>query len=95
MSEVKTKSVETTAAKTVAKKTLTFGLHPKQHKVTVVMTDGTKFEILTTWGKEGDSLRLDVDPKNHPAWQEKAQGFVNVNNERVAKFKKKFGDFKL
>jgi large subunit ribosomal protein L31 len=78
-----------------AKKAQIFGHHPNQHKVTVVMTDGTKFEIMTTWGKEGDVLKLDVDPKNHPAWQDKAQNFVNSNNERMAKFKQKFGDFKL
>lgn len=89
MSEAKTEK------KSGAKKVHVFGLHPKQHKVTVVMTDGTKFEIKTTWGKEGDTLRLDVDPKNHPAWQDKAQNFVNANNERMAKFKKKFGDFTL
>lgn len=69
------------------------GSHPNQHKVTVVMTDGTQFEILTTWGKEGDILRLDMDPRNHPAWQDKATTFVNANDERVAKFKKKFGNF--
>ena len=69
------------------------GFHPKQHTINVVMTNGEKFQILTTWGKEGDTLRLDVDPKNHPAWQEKGQSYVNVNDERVSKFKKKFGDF--
>jgi large subunit ribosomal protein L31 len=69
------------------------GVHPKQHELNVVMTDGTKFQILTTYGKEGDTLRLDVDPKNHPAWQEKGQNFVNANNERLTKFKNKFGDF--
>lgn len=74
-------------------KTQAAGVHPKQHNVNVVMTDGTKFQILTTWGKEGDTLRLDVDPKNHPAWQEKASSFVNANNERLTKFKNKFGDF--
>ncbi|MBM3579640.1 MAG: 50S ribosomal protein L31 [Alphaproteobacteria bacterium] len=98
MTETKaeTKAVKTTT-KTAsgAKKVTTFGVHPKQHKVNVVMTDGSKFEIQTTWGKEGETLRLDVDPKNHPAWQEKAQNFINANNERVTKFKKKFGDFKL
>lgn len=68
--------------------------HPKQHLVTVIMTDKkTQFEIMTTWGKEGETLRLDMDPKNHPAWQEKGQTFVNANDERVAKFKNKFGDF--
>lgn len=69
--------------------------HPKQHTINVVMTDGTKFQIKTTYGKDGDTLTLDVDTKNHPAWQDKAQSFVNVNDERVTKFKKKFGDFKL
>lgn len=88
MSEAKTVKKETGT-----KKTYVFGAHPEQHAVNVVMTDGTKFEILTTWGKAGDTLRLDVDPKNHPAWQDKATGFVNANNERMTKFKKKFGDF--
>ena len=71
------------------------GIEPKQHIVNVVMTDGTKFQIMTTWGKEGDTLKLDVDPKNHPAWQDSSKNFINVNNERVAKFKSKFGDFDL
>ncbi|MBU6338766.1 MAG: 50S ribosomal protein L31 [Rickettsiales bacterium] len=81
-------------AKTDAKAASNEGtVHPKQHVVNVVMTDKTKFQILTTWGKEGDTLTLDVDPKNHPAWQEKGQSFVNANDERVAKFKSKFGNF--
>ena len=45
-------------------KTAAAGIDPKQHVIDVVMTDGTKFQINTTWGKEGDVLRLDVDPKN-------------------------------
>ena len=32
------------------------------------MTDGTVFETRSTWGKEGDTLQLDIDPKVHPAW---------------------------
>ena len=43
-------------------------IHPDYHKITVVMTDGTSFETKSTWGKEGASLRLDIDPKTHPAW---------------------------
>ncbi len=74
-------------------KTSAAGIVPKQHLVNVIMTDGTKFEILTTWGKEGETLRLDVDSKNHPAWQEKGQNFINASNERVTKFKNKFGNF--
>lgn len=79
----------------VSTKAAISGVDPKQHLVNVVMTDGSKMEILTTWGKEGDTLTLDVDPKNHPAWQEKAQNFVNANDERLTKFKNKFGDFKF
>lgn len=79
-------------AKTSAKAALE-GFHPEQHLVNVVMTDGGKFTIQSTWGKEGDTLTLDVDPKNHPVWQEKGQSFINANNERVAKFKSKFGGF--
>ncbi len=77
------------------KKEIGIQTHPKLHNVEVVMTDGTKFMIQTTWGKDGDVLKLDVDPKNHQAWQQDGQKYVNANNERVNKFKEKFGDFKL
>ena len=95
MSEAKTQKSSSNTKTTGAKKATVFGFKPEQHEINVVMTDGTKFTIMTTWGKKGDVLKLDVDPKNHPAWQDKAQNFVNSNNERMAKFKKKFGDFQL
>lgn len=67
------------------------GVHPKQHLVNVVMTDKSTFQILTSWGKEGATLNLDSDPKNHPAWQDnKNQTFVSSNNERINRFKSKF-----
>ena len=82
-------------AKTQAKlvKTSVVGIDPKQHLINVVMTDGTEFQILTTWGKEGETLKLDIDPKNHPAWQEKGQNIVASTSERVTKFNNKFGNF--
>lgn len=43
-------------------------IHPEYHEINVVMTDGTKFKTRSTWGKPGDTMRLDVDPKSHPAW---------------------------
>ena len=43
-------------------------IHPDYHTVKVLMTDGTEFTTRTTWGKEGDTLHLDIDPKSHPAW---------------------------
>ena len=42
-------------------------IHPNYHKIKVVMTDGSEFETMSTWGKEGETLKLDIDPKSHPA----------------------------
>ena len=42
--------------------------HPDYHFITVQMTDGTTFQTRSTWGKEGDTMALDIDPKSHPAW---------------------------
>ena len=43
-------------------------IHPEYHEINVIMTDGTEFTTRSTWGKPGDTMRLDVDPKSHPAW---------------------------
>lgn len=64
------------------------GIHPDYHKITVQMTDGTKYETYSTYGKEGDVLQLDVDPKTHPAWV----GGVNLRKTgQMEKFQNKFG----
>ena len=44
------------------------GTHPNYHSIKVVMTDGQEFTTRSTWGKEGDTLHRDIDPKSHPAW---------------------------
>ena len=36
--------------------------HPEYHTITVKMTDGTEFQTRSTWGSEGDTLALDIDP---------------------------------
>ena len=41
---------------------------PDYHEIKVVMTDGTEFTTKSTWGKQGEILKLDVDPLSHPAW---------------------------
>ena len=66
---------------------------PKYHKINVVMTDGSKFETRSTWGKEGDILHLDIDPKSHPAWTGGQQQLVDRGG-RVSKFNQKFGFLK-
>lgn len=91
MSAKEQKTVKSTGGK--ATKAAVTGFHPQQHIVKVRATNGKEYDILTTWGKEGDVLTLDADPNNHPAWQENAQNFVNLNNERVNKFNQKFGGF--
>ena len=39
--------------------------HPNYHTIKVEMTDGTQFETKSTWGKEGEVLKLEIDPKSH------------------------------
>ena len=43
-------------------------IHPNYHFIKVVMTDGTEYQTRSTYGKDGDTLNLDIDPKTHPAW---------------------------
>jgi large subunit ribosomal protein L31 len=67
--------------------------HPDYHTITVQMTDGTTFLTRSTWGKEGDTLVLDIDPTSHPAWTGgKAQ---LQDGGRVAQFNKRFGGLSL
>ena len=68
-------------------------IHPDYHEITVVMTDGSEFTTRSTYGKPGDTLRLDIDPKTHPAWT----GVHRVVDRggQVAKFNKRFGAFGL
>ncbi len=42
----------------------------------------------STWGKEGDVLRLNVDTLNHPAWT--GQQRVLASEGQVARFNKAF-----
>jgi large subunit ribosomal protein L31 len=65
--------------------------HPDYHKITIVMTDGSRFETRSTLGAAGDVLQLDVDPKTHPAWTGGGQQILDRGG-RVSRFKKKFGD---
>jgi large subunit ribosomal protein L31 len=68
-------------------------IHPEYHEINVVMTDGTKFKTKSTWGKEGDTLNLDIDPKSHPAWT----GVHRLldSGGQLAKFNKKFSGIGL
>ncbi len=63
-------------------------IHPDYHEVNIIMTDGSTFKTRTTWGKAGDTMRLDIDPKTHPAWT----GQVRMMNQggQLAKFNNRF-----
>jgi len=69
-------------------------IHPDYHTIKVVMTDGTEFTTRTTWGKQGDTLHLDIDPKSHPAWTGGQQHLVDRGG-RLSRFQKKFAGLGL
>jgi large subunit ribosomal protein L31 len=63
-------------------------IHPKYHEITVVMTDGSSFQTRSTWGKPGATLKLDIDPKSHPAWTG-VHRLMDTGGQ-LAKFKNRF-----
>jgi large subunit ribosomal protein L31 len=69
------------------------GTHPDYHEITVVMTDGSSFKTRSTYGKAGETLRLDIDPKTHPAWT--GQHRITDTGGQVAKFNKRFAGLGL
>ena len=71
---------------------VTKNIHPKYHKIKVEMTDGTQFETKSTWGSEGDVLKLEIDPKSHSAWTGGKQKILDKG--RVSKFFKKFSNLR-
>ena len=67
--------------------------HPDYHEIKIIMTDGTEFTTRSTWGKAGDTMRLDVDSKSHPAWTGGEQKLLM--NDQMDKFNKKFAAFSV
>ncbi len=64
-------------------------IHPDYHFITVKMTDGTTYQLRSTWGKEGDTMSLDIDPNSHPAWTGGSAKLMDTGG-RVSKFKNKY-----
>ncbi len=69
------------------------GIHPDYHPITYVMTDGTEVQTMSTWGKAGDKMLLETDPKSHSAWTGVRR--IVETGGRVGKFNDKFGAFGL
>ena len=66
--------------------------HPDYHFITVQMTDGTTFRTRSTYGQEGSTLALEIDPKVHPAWTGGNQTLLDRGG-RVSRFNAKFAGF--
>jgi len=64
-------------------------LHPEYHVISVKMTNGDMLEMRSSWGAEGDTLVLDIDPTVHPAWTGGGARLLDTGG-RVSKFKKKY-----
>ncbi len=64
-------------------------IHPDYHMIEVKLTDGSTFQVRSTWGKEGDSMSLDIDPSAHPAWTGGSAKLMDTGG-RVSKFKNKY-----
>jgi large subunit ribosomal protein L31 len=67
-------------------------IHPDYHSIRVVMTDGTEYMTRSTYGEEGATLQLDIDPKTHPAWTGGSQHLIDRGG-RLSRFNNKFKGF--
>lgn len=67
-------------------------IHPDYHTINVVMTDGSEYTTRSTWGAEGDTMRLDIDPTSHPAWTGGGQQLLDRGG-RLSRFNNKFAGF--
>ena len=63
-------------------------IHPDYHEIKIVMTGGSERSVRSTWGSEGEIMKLSVDPLNHPAWT--GQQRVLGSEGQVARFNKRF-----
>ncbi len=80
------------AAAPVLVQTMKQDIHPDYHFITVVMTNGDKYQTRSTYQKEGATLNLDIDPSTHPAWTGGNQTLLDRGG-RVSRFNSKFAGF--
>ena len=64
-------------------------IHPDYHSIEIKMTDGTTYQTRSTWGSEGQTMTLDIDPTVHPAWTGGSAELMDTGG-RVSKFKSKY-----
>lgn len=68
-------------------------IHPDYHNITVQLTDGSSYKTRSTYGSEGDTLVLDIDPSVHPAWTGGQQKLLDKG--QISRFNKRFGGLSL
>lgn len=68
--------------------------HPDYHMIKVVMTNGQEFMTRSTYGEEGATLHLDIDPNTHPAWTGGSQQLLDRGG-RLSRFNTRFAGLKL
>lgn len=64
-------------------------IHPDYHFITVEETDGNTYQTRTTWGTAGETMKLLIDPKSHPAYTGKRRVLDQAG--RIDKFKNRYG----
>ncbi len=64
-------------------------IHPAYHFIDVKLVDGTTYRTRSTYGSEGATLSLEIDPTVHHAWTGGSQKLMDAGG-RVSKFKKKY-----
>ncbi len=64
-------------------------IHPEYHLIDVKLTNGDILQMKSSWGSEGDTLSLEIDPTSHPAWTGGSSRLLDTGG-RVTKFKKKY-----
>ncbi len=69
-------------------------IHPDYHMIKVQLVDGTTYDTRSTYGAEGATLQLDIDPSVHPAWTGGKSSMLDQGGQ-VARFNKRFGGLTL
>src|SRR2546423_9750976 len=68
------------------------GIPRDYHEITVQMTDGSTYQTRSTYGKAGDTLRLEIAPKSPPAWTGGQQRLLDTGGQ-LALFNRRFQGF--
>lgn len=69
-------------------------IHPEYHMIKVVMTNGVEFHTRSTYGQDGATLNLDIDPLTHPAWTGGSAQLLDRGG-RLSRFKTRFAGLSL